>query len=219
MSKKIAIIDYQLGNLFSVKQACLYLGYDAFITSDPQEVINADYAILPGVGAFADSMINMKKLDLIEPVKDFVASGKPFMGICLGLQLLLTESEEFGNSKGLNLIEGVVKRFSNKDTEGDVLKVPQIAWNQIYEPTKDTWVNTPLSICNEGDYMYFVHSFYAQPTSSEVILSTTDYGGYNYCSSIIKDNIFACQFHPEKSGQYGVKIYEYWVNNSDLTIK
>jgi imidazole glycerol-phosphate synthase subunit HisH len=218
MNKKIAIIDYQLGNLFSVQQACLYLGYDAYITSDPKSIINADYAILPGVGAFADSMINMEKLDLIEPIKDFVASGKPFMGICLGLQLLLTESEEFGNSKGLNLIEGVVKRFSNKDTEGAVLKVPQIAWNQIYEPRKDAWVDTPLSICKEGDYMYFVHSFYAQPTSSDVILSTTNYGGYDYCSSVIKDNIFACQFHPEKSGQYGVKIYENWVNYSELSI-
>ena len=112
MNKKIAIIDYQLGNLFSVQQACLYLGYDAFITTDPHAVVNADYAILPGVGAFADSMVNMKKLDLIEPIKDFVASGKPFMGICLGLQLLLTESEEFGNSKGLNLIKPCVTSVS-----------------------------------------------------------------------------------------------------------
>ena len=216
MTKKIAIIDYQLGNLFSVQQACLYLGYDAKITSDPFDIVNADYAILPGVGAFADSMVNMKKLDLIEPIKDFVASGKPFMGICLGLQLLLTESEEFGNSKGLNLIEGVVKKFSNRDTKGDVLKVPQIAWNQIYESNENAWENTPLSICKQGDYMYFVHSFYAQPISSEVILSTTNYGGHHNSSSVQKDNVFACQFHPEKSGQYGIKIYENWVNCSQL---
>ena len=219
MSKKIAIIDYQLGNLFSVKQACLHLGYDAFITSDPQDVVTADYAILPGVGAFADSMTNLKKLDLVEPIKDFVASGKPFMGICLGLQLLLTESEEFGNSKGLNLIEGVVKRFSNKNTEGGILKVPQISWNEIHKPRENAWANTPLSICNEGDYMYFVHSFYAQPTSDEVVLSTTNYGGHDYCSSVLKDNIFACQFHPEKSSQYGVKIYENWVTYSDNKLK
>ena len=212
MSKKIAIVDYQLGNLFSVQQACSYLGYDAYITSDPHAVANAEYVILPGVGAFRDSMKNMEKLDLIEPIKDFVASGKPFMGICLGLQLLLTESEEFGSSKGLNLIEGVVRRFSNKDTEGGTLKVPQIAWNQIYSPKENSWANTPLSVCNEGDYMYFVHSFYAEPASAEVVLSTTDYGGHNYCSSVIKDNVFACQFHPEKSGQEGVKVYENWIN-------
>lgn len=213
MSKRIAIVDYQLGNLFSVQQACSYLGYDAYITSDPHTVVNADYVILPGVGAFNDAMRNMEKLDLIASIKDFVASGKPFMGICLGLQLFFTESEEFGTSKGLNLIEGVVKKFSNKDIHGDVLKVPQISWNQIYEPNQNVWQNTPLSICKEGDYMYFVHSFYAQPSSSEVILSTTNYGGYNYCSSILKDNVFACQFHPEKSGQYGVKIYENWINH------
>jgi glutamine amidotransferase len=212
MKKKITIIDYQLGNLFSVKQACIYLGYDALITSDPIDIINADYLILPGVGAFADSMNNMRKLDLIEPIKDFVSSGKPFMGICLGLQLLLTESEEFGSTKGLDLITGEVIKFSKKDIMGNVLKVPQISWNQIYEPKDDLWANSPLDSCKRGDYMYFVHSFYAQPSENNLVFSTTNYGGYEYCSSIKKDNIFACQFHPEKSGKYGVKIYENWIN-------
>jgi imidazole glycerol-phosphate synthase subunit HisH len=212
--KKIAIIDYQLGNLFSVQQACLHLGHEAFITSNPHDIVNADYAILPGVGAFADAMSNMQRLDIINPIKDYIASGKPFMGICLGLQLLLTESEEFGSTKGLNLIEGVVKKFSPVDTEGDVLKVPQIAWNQIYPSKSNLWDDSPLSTCGEGDYMYFVHSFYAAPVSETVVLSTTNYGGFNYCSSVIKDNIFACQFHPEKSGQYGVEIYKNWINIS-----
>lgn len=213
MLKKIAIIDYQLGNLFSVNQACLYLGQDACITSDPKVIEAADYAILPGVGAFSESMYNLKKLDLIEPIKDFVASGKPFMGICLGLQLLLTESEEFGTCKGLNLIEGSVKRFEQVTKTGERLKVPQISWNQIYSPVKDGWIHSPLNCCKNGDYMYFVHSFYAEPTIKDVVLSTTNYGGYTYCSSVLKRNIFACQFHPEKSGQYGVKIYENWINN------
>lgn len=208
MNKKIAIIDYQLGNLFSVQQTCLHLGYDAKVTSNPQDIIEADYAILPGVGAFRDSMKNMEKLDLIAPIREFIASGKPFMGVCLGLQLLFTESEEFGSSKGLNIIDGIVKRFSSKNTEGNVLKVPQIAWNKIYEPYKNAWTNSPLSICQEGSYMYFVHSFYVKPTSDATILSTTNYGGYDYCSSIIKDNIFACQFHPEKSGETGLTIYK-----------
>lgn len=208
MKKKIVIIDYQLGNLFSVQQACSYLGYEAVISSDPHEVMNADYAILPGVGAFADSMLNMKKMDLIEPIKDYVASGKPFMGVCLGLQLLLTESEEFGTCKGLNLIDGVVKRFPNKDTAGDLLKVPQIAWNQINKPFEKAWDKTPLSSCKDGEYMYFVHSYYIKPSSETIILTTTNYGGYNYCSAIIKDNLFACQFHPEKSGETGLAIYK-----------
>ncbi len=215
MNKRIAIIDYQLGNLFSVRQACLFLGFEAFTTSDPHDIEQADYLILPGVGAFADSMLNMKKLDLVEPIKDFVASGKPFMGICLGLQLLLTESEEFGNTQGLNLIEGEVKKFSNKDLKGGVLKVPQISWNQIHEGKENLWRETPLRSCKNGDFMYFVHSYFAQPTDKDVVLSLTNYGGHDYCSSIKKDNIFACQFHPEKSGQYGIKIYENWINFSN----
>ena len=213
MSKKIVIIDYQLGNLFSVQQACLHLGYDAVITSDPSTLLSADYAILPGVGAFADAMHNMRSLDLVEPLKDFVHSGKPFMGVCLGLQLLFTESEEFGSTKGLNLIEGVVKKFLPKNTEGEVLKVPQIAWNQINEISPSNWADTPLHTCKNGDFMYFVHSYFVEPKSQEVVLSTTEYGGYNYCSSIREKNIFACQFHPEKSSSEGVNIYANWINS------
>jgi glutamine amidotransferase len=140
-----------------------------------------------------------------------VAAGKPFMGICLGLQLLFTESEEFGVSKGLNLVEGVIRKFSNKDANGDVLKVPQIAWNQIRPAEANAWASSPLHSCTDGSYMYFVHSFYAQPASQEAVLSVTDYGGLNYCSSIIKENIFACQFHPEKSGLPGIDIYKNWL--------
>ena len=208
MNKKIAIIDYQLGNLFSVQQACIYLGYNAKITSNPLDIVSADYVILPGVGAFEDAMSNMNKLDLIVPTLDYIASGKPFMGVCLGLQLLFTESEEFGISKGLNIVEGTVKRFKSKDSTGNLLKIPQIAWNEIHEPALNTWENTPLQMCSQGDYMYFVHSYYVKPELKSVILSTTNYGGYDYCSSIIKNNVFACQFHPEKSSKQGLIIYE-----------
>ena len=208
--KKIAIIDYQLGNLFSVRQACHYLGENAIITTDKNELLNADYAILPGVGAFGDAMNNLSKFDLIAPIKDFIASGKPFMGVCLGLQLLFTESEEFGTSRGLNLIEGVVKKFSSSQTDGNVLKVPQIEWNQVYETPNNAWHDSPLKACQSGDYMYFVHSYYVQPEAEKYELSTTQYGGYTYCSSVIKNNIFACQFHPEKSGLHGIEIYESW---------
>lgn len=208
--KKIAIIDYELGNLFSVKQACIYLDMDANITTDKNKLLEADYAILPGVGAFGDAMKNLHQLDLVEPIKDFIAAGKPFMGVCLGLQLLFSESEEFGNTRGLNLIEGVTKKFKPSDTDGRVLKVPQIEWNQIYETANNTWKLSPLESCTDGDYMYFVHSYYVQPESKHYVLSTTKYGGFAYCSSVIDKNIFACQFHPEKSGLHGVDIYKNW---------
>lgn len=212
--KRVAIIDYQLGNLFSVKQACLHLDTDAFITTDKNELLNADYAILPGVGAFGDAMDNLRQLDLVGPIKDFIAAGKPFMGVCLGLQLLFTESEEFGSNKGLNLIEGVIKKFADHDTSGKILKVPQIEWNQIYEGTANAWQQSPLVSCKNGDYMYFVHSYFVQPQSGKHVLSTTQYGGHTYCSSIINNNIFACQFHPEKSGLHGVAIYKNWFENN-----
>lgn len=211
MNGRIAIVDYQLGNLFSVQQACTYLGYEAKVTSEPNDIINADYVILPGVGAFADAMHNMHAFDLVEPLKDFIASGKPFMGVCLGLQLLFTESEEFNNTKGMNIIEGTVKKLPTQNTEGGILKVPQIAWNQIKETAHNNWADTPLSTCETGEYMYFVHSFFVTPASDSVILSTTDYGGHHYCSSVLKNNVFACQFHPEKSSLKGIKIYANWL--------
>ena len=211
-SKKVAIIDYQLGNMFSVKQACLHLGYAASITSDKNELLNADYAILPGVGAFGDAMQNLKSLDLVEPIKDFVASGKPFMGVCLGLQLLFTESEEFGSFKGLNLIEGKVTKFPEFDPAKNKVKVPQIEWNQIYS-AQHPWQDSPLRNCKSGDYMYFVHSFYVKPESDQYNLSQTQYAGIKYCSSIKKKNLFACQFHPEKSGVHGIHIYKNWFDD------
>lgn len=211
---KVAIIDYQLGNMFSVKQACEFLGYEAIITSSKDELRKADYAILPGVGAFGDAMDNLEKLDLVSPVHDFIASGKPFMGVCLGLQLLFSESEEFGNNKGLSIVNGTVKRFPFSGTDGQVLKVPQIEWNEIYEKKEGSWQKSPLSTCRDGDHMYFVHSFFVEPADESLVLSETVYGGLRYCSSILMNNVFACQFHPEKSGRYGVEIYNTWFKNN-----
>jgi len=208
MNSKVVIIDYQLGNLFSVKQACQYLGYDAMITSNPDDLLAADYAILPGVGAFNDSMKNLESFGLVNAIYQYIDSGKPFMGVCLGLQLLLTESEEFGSTPGLNIIPGIVRKFPvDLDHE---FKVPQIQWNKIDEPTVEKWKNTALQVCNPGDYMYFVHSFYASPVSDEYVLAKTTYGQTTYCSSVQKANVFATQFHPEKSGLHGIEIYKKW---------
>jgi glutamine amidotransferase len=163
------------------------------------------------VGAFGEAMDNLKKMDLVEPIKDFVASGKPFMGVCLGLQLLFSESEEFGLFKGLDLVKGRVVKFPGKNESGATVKVPQIGWNQIELPKhRKNWDNTPLAGISPQEFMYFVHSYFVSPENQSDILSTTCYEGINYCSSILHNNIFASQFHPEKSASFGIKIYENW---------
>jgi|ETNmetMinimDraft_20_1059909.scaffolds.fasta_scaffold21654_2 glutamine amidotransferase len=209
---QIAVIDYGMGNLFSVKQACEYAGLKPIITANESVIMNSDAIILPGVGSFGVAMDNLCRLGLVQPVKDVIESGKPFMGICLGMQLLLSGSDEFGESKGLGIIEGTVVKFACKIKEKNI-KVPQVGWNQISQPPgmeKDSWDSSPLrDICN-GEFMYFVHSYYSIPENDEVVFSTTNYQGIEYCSSISRKNVFAFQFHPEKSGVEGLKIYRNW---------
>jgi glutamine amidotransferase len=212
MSYKVVIIDYQLGNLFSVKQACEYLGYDALISSKPEDLMKADYAILPGVGAFADAMKNLNEFGLSDAIKQYVQSGKSFMGVCLGQQLLLTGSQEFENTQGLGLIAGSVKKIPMQRIEDRLYKVPQIQWNTIVEPTENKWNNTPLLDCKNGDYVYFVHSFYTDIEDKKDVLAYTNYGSLKYCSSVLNSNIFTTQFHPEKSGLFGLNIYKNWFN-------
>lgn len=211
MSKKVVIIDYKLGNLFSVNQALINVGLDVVITSDKNVILNADALVLPGVGAFQDAINNLKQLELLDVLRQkVVTEKKPMLGICLGLQLLFTSSEEFGDSQGLDFVSGSVKRFKNTDNQGNKIRVPQIAWNTIEENLQDRWKGTPLDGIETGVDMYFVHSYYVEPQNKDIVLSTTDYGGLEYCSSILQDNIFACQFHPEKSGKEGLKIYKKW---------
>jgi glutamine amidotransferase len=206
---KVSIIDYGIGNLFSVLKACEAVGLSAQITDNGKDIESSDAILLPGVGAFGDAMANLAKLDLVEPIRDFAQSGKPLMGVCLGMQLLLTESEEFDIQKGLNIIEGSCVRFPSLDTNQHKIKVPQIMWNTIY-PTqgKSFEKNTPLENIMPEEYMYFVHSYYAKLQNPAEVLSLTDYHGVEYCSSIHKGNVFAFQFHPEKSGTQGLKIYQ-----------
>jgi glutamine amidotransferase len=177
--------------------------------------MNSDGVILPGVGAFGDAMDNLKRLDLINPIKDFIGSGKPLMGICLGMQLLMSESEEFGKREGLDIIKGAVVKFPAIDDKGNKSKVPQVGWNGIHRSRigeDDVWDGTPLQDINESEFMYFVHSFYVVPANKTVMLSVTDYEGTQFCSSIAWKNIFAFQFHPEKSAQEGIKIYKNWAS-------
>jgi glutamine amidotransferase len=191
----IAVIDYGMGNLRSVQKGFEKVGFEAVVTSDIKTIESASKIVLPGVGAFTDCMNNLEDRGLVEPVIRAIENGKPFLGICLGLQLLFEESEEFGNRKGLGLIKGKVKRFPKGD-----LKVPHMGWNSI-KKVKDTPLLADLA---DDSYLYFVHSYYVLP-DEDVTATTTDYG-MEFTSSIVKDNIFACQFHPEKSQADGLKI-------------
>jgi glutamine amidotransferase len=211
--KKTIIIDYQLGNLFSVKQACDTVGIKAQISSNHEDIFSADALILPGVGAFIEAMNNLKKFGLDSAIQEKVNGGTPIFGICLGQQLLFTESEEFGAGKGLDLITGIIKRFPESIDERKI-KVPHIAWNTIYK-FKQQWEHTALKDLNDNDFMYFIHSYYVKPEEGSCILSLTNYDGIEFCSSILKNNIFATQFHPEKSADKGISIYKNWalINN------
>jgi glutamine amidotransferase len=175
--------------------------------------MGSDAMILPGVGAFSDAMNNLRKLDLVSSINEFIATGKPFMGICLGMQLLMTESEEFGNNKGLDIIKGSVVRFPTENSGNKRNKIPQVGWNQIFLPSfasENFWDNSPLQNIRNGEFMYFVHSYYPVPADTETVLSTTNYEGAQFCSSILWRNIFAVQYHPEKSASEGIRIYENW---------
>lgn len=210
---RVAIVDYGMGNLFSVRQACEHAGLNVSITAARAEILNADAVILPGIGAFGDAMATLSKLDLVGVLKDVAASGKALVGVCLGLQLLMTESLEFGLHKGLGIIEGQVVPFDNPVESSRKLKVPQVGWNSVHRiggngnGEAQAWENSPLAEIADGEFMYFVHSYIVQPENQDVILSVSRYGQIEFCSSIHSQNIFACQFHPERSGTEGLKIY------------
>jgi len=192
----IAIIDYGMGNLRSVQAGLEYVGQEAFVTDDPKKIADAPAVVLPGVGAFGDAMKRLEKTGLGDAFREAVQSGKPCLGICLGLQLLFSESEEGGLYCGLDIIPGRVIRFSNR------LKVPHMGWNQIDIRKPDTPI---LRDIPDGSYMYFVHSYYVQPEDTSVIAATTNYG-IDFTSMIAKDNLFATQFHPEKSQKTGLQL-------------
>jgi len=207
-NKKVIIIDYKLGNLFSVKQACDVVGMNSEISSDRNKILNADALILPGVGAFIEAMNNLNDLDLISAIKYKVNSGTPLFGICLGLQLLFTKSEEFGSGNGLDLIPGLIKKFPKK-IENRVIKVPHITWNRILKQER-TFKHTPLSNIENNEFMYFIHSYYVEPSELDCVFTNTNYDGIEFCSAILAGNIFATQFHPEKSSEKGITIYKNW---------
>ena len=206
----IAVIDYGMGNLRSVENSLRVVGAEGKATSNPQVILNSKAVILPGVGAFKDCMANLEKLDLIDCVQKSAQSGKPFLGICLGLQLLFSESEEFGLYAGLDLIPGKVRKFQFSQKNRD-LKIPHMGWNQV-----KIEVESPLfKGIPDNSYFYFVHSYYVDPEDKNVIVATTSYGDDFVCG-VRKNNIYAFQFHPEKSQKLGLTLLK---NFSDLVIK
>lgn len=199
----IAIINYGASNLYSVKNCLNKLKLKSIITSDDEIIKRSSAAILPGVGAFGQAMHNIKRLKLDYSIYKFIETGKPFLAICLGMQLLFETSFEFSKNKGLGLLQGDVKLInSNKN-----LKVPHIGWNKINLVNPSTRNSVYLKNYDD-DFMYFVHSYYVDPTDKKIVLTTTNYQDFIFCSSVEYKNIIAFQFHPEKSGEKGLNIFK-----------
>ncbi len=194
----IAIIDYDAGNLRSVEKALLSIGEDAIVTRDRDEILSADKVILPGVGAFGDAMRKLKEYGLVDTIHEAVDSGKPFLGICLGLQLLFRRSDESDGVEGLSILPGEILRIP----EAPEIKIPHIGWNSL-EVSEGARLFKGLG---ENPYVYFVHSYYLKADDDSIVVATAEYGGTLIHASVQKDNVYACQFHPEKSGSVGMQI-------------
>ncbi len=200
--RPLAIVDYGMGNLRSVQKAFEHLGHAAEVTRDPERIAGAPGVVLPGVGAFGACMENLGRFGLVEPVRQAITSGRPFLGICLGMQLLFEESEEFGPVRGLGILPGRIVRFRRDPGR----KVPHMGWNTIRMARR-----TPhLDGIDDGAHVYFVHSYYPVPADPAVIATTTPYGE-EFASSVARDNVFACQFHPEKSQRIGLRLLDNFV--------
>jgi glutamine amidotransferase len=198
----IVVIDYGMGNLHSVRKALEVAGARAKSSCDPCDIKKAEKIVFPGVGSFGEAMAELKRRKLIMPIKDSIAQGKPFLGLCLGLQLLFEKSEEAPGVKGLGVLKGEVKRFRLK-----ALKVPHMGWNRIMQSRRNEKL---FKAVPDNSYMYFVHSYYAVPKDKKDILTTTDYG-IDFVSAVCRDNVYALQFHPEKSQDPGLKMLRNFV--------
>lgn len=218
----IALINYNMGNLHSVKKALERAGAEVVVTSSSSDLKKAEKIVLPGVGAFASAMAHLKRLNLLDALREWIESGKPFLGICLGLQILFESSEEGGRHKGLGILKGKVRRFQAMPTRARPapfrrghpgvpacdLKIPHIGWNEVhFKPKKRCPI---LKDIPEKAYFYFVHSYYVEPKDKDIVIGTTDYG-VEFASAISYNNLFASQFHIEKSGDLGLKVIENFV--------
>lgn len=202
----VTVIDYGVGNLLSVKRALEYCEADVKFAQSPPEIERAERLILPGVGAFADGIRGLAERGLIDAIKKYVDTGRPLLGICLGMQMMMDFSEEHGLTEGLGLCRGKVKKIPELDTNGSIHKVPNIGWYRLESPRRETWTGTILRNVMPGEALYFVHSYMAAPDDNHNRLADYKYGGQNITAVIAKNNVYGCQFHPEKSGAVGLKI-------------
>ncbi|MGX4803499.1 imidazole glycerol phosphate synthase subunit HisH [Bradyrhizobium guangdongense] len=202
----LAIIDYGSGNVHSVRRAFEHCGAHPVLTADPTVVENADRLVLPGVGAFADGMRGLRERGLIDPIRRFVGSGRPFLGICLGMQMLATTSDEFGLHEGLNLVPGRVVAIPPRDSDGLPHRIPHIGWAELARASD--WAGTILDGISEGTSVYLVHSFHYEPENDSHRLADCYYGGHRIAAALRSGNITACQFHPEKSSEAGLRMID-----------
>lgn len=202
----VTIIDYGIGNLLSVRRAFEHCGAEVILTDLPALIENAEHLVLPGVGAFADGMAGLRERGLIEPIRKYAKENRPFMGICLGMQMMLEIGEEFGTHEGLGLIRGKVSKIPETGVDGKMHKIPHIGWNSL-TPAAD-WNETILQGIAPGEAVYFVHSYTAVPLDDKNRLADCFYNGRVISAAIRSGNLYGCQFHPEKSGQIGLEIVD-----------
>ena len=210
MSKTI-VVDYGVGNLLSVTRALDWVGAAVVLTSSPSKIANADRLVLPGVGAFGDAMAGLAGYGLVDPIKDFVTKERPFLGICVGMQMMLAVGEEFGTCAGLGLVPGRVVPVPANGEHGKPHKIPHIGWNQLLPPAGRDWKGTILSDLPDAAAGYFVHSFMASPESQDHRLADCDYDGVRITATIASGYLYGCQFHPEKSGPVGLLVLENFI--------
>jgi glutamine amidotransferase len=211
---EVVVIDYGAGNILSVSRALRQVGAAAMVTDDPVEVERADRVLLPGVGAFPRAMRKLHERGLVRAIQSFAASGRPFLGICLGMQIMLDESEEFGHHEGLGLIPGKVVAIPDSTPTGERMKVPCIGWAEIFPPEDNNWTDTILKDAAPPSYFYFVHSYQACPVYQAHRLAVADYSGRKITAAVKHCNLTGLQFHPEKSGPLGLLTLEAFSNQA-----
>lgn len=212
MKHKVTIIDYGVGNIFSVCRAFEHCGAEVLLTDCIKDIQTAERLVLPGVGAFVDGMAGLRSRNLIEPIKQYAATGRPFLGICLGMQMLLDSSEEFGLHEGLGLISGKVKAIPSTGVDGKPHKIPHIGWNELLVSENARWSSTIFENVSPGSSVYFVHSFEVVPQLQVTRLADSNYNGRVICAAVRSGSVFGCQFHPEKSGVVGLEIINSFLN-------
>jgi glutamine amidotransferase len=209
MKPRVVVVDYGVGNLLSVTRAFESRGADVTVAGNAQAIPAAERLVIPGVGAFADGMAELERRGLVQPIRDYAATGRPLLGICLGMQLLFSESEEFGLRRGLGVLAGKVAAIPNQAADGKWRKTPHIGWNELQlPPGRRTWEGTLLAGLAEGVATYFVHSFAAVPTDPAIRLADCDHEGFAISAAVQQGRICGCQFHPEKSGEIGLSIVD-----------